>query len=277
MIWKKFFPELTAEEDKNLTKLANREYMWSLLWENMTGQAKGLVFTLSEFIEEMYKDDPEEKHAAYERQFKYFNTNPNLGGFIVGLVYAMELKRSKDKESMPAELISDIRISLCGPFAGVGDALFQSVLKVVFAGLTMTMTANGNPLGPVLFFVLFGLVQRGTMDYLTYLGYSAGTSVIDKLFESGIMASATKAISVLGLLMTGAMTASVVGFGFNWVIPLGDASLNVQQTLDSIFPGLMALVLTFGISYLLKKNIKVTTIVWSVLGLCILMGFLGMV
>jgi len=275
MIMEKLFPELTKEEHKNLRKLANRENMWSLAWEQITGQAKGLVYTLMPFLNDFYKDDPEELQAAYERQFKYFNTNPNLGGFIVGLVYAMEKKRGEDRNAVSSNAITDIRIALCGPFAGIGDSLFQSVLKVIIAGSTMTLAANGNILGPILFFVLFGFLQRGTMDYLTWLGYSAGTNAIDKLFEGGLMSAFTKAISVLGLIMTGAMAASTVSFKLNWVLAVGETAVDVQAILDSILPGLWAIVLTFGVALLTKKKVKIVHIVYSIMAICIVLAFLG--
>lgn len=276
-MYNKMFPQLTPEEDKNLWKLANRENKWSLLWENMTGQAKGLVWTLYPFLEEAYKDDQEELVAAYEREFRYMNTNPNLGGFIVGLVYAMEMRRAQDKNSVSAESISDVRIALCGPLAGVGDAIMQNVLKVIFAGLVMDMSANGNALAPILFVLLYGLTQRFIMDYTTYLGYASGTTAIDKLFSGGVMEAVTKAISLLGVIMTGAMTASVVTFKLKWVLKIGAASLDVQATLDSIFPGFVAIALTFGIVALLKKKVKIVAIVYSILAICVLLGFLGIV
>ena len=277
MIMNKLFPNLTKDEQKKLRKLCNRENMWSLAWEQITGQAKGLVYTLYPFLEEMYKDDEKELIAAYERQFKYFNTNPNMGGFIVGLVYAMELKRSQDRNAVSSDAITDIRIALCGPFAGIGDSIIQNVLKVILVGLTMAMTASGNILGPILFFVIFGLLQRWIMDYLTYLGYSAGTKAIDKLFEGGLMDVVTKAVSVLGLFMIGAMTASTVSFSLSWIINIGDTSIDVQSILDSIFPGLWAIVLTLIVAGLIKKKVKIAYIVYSIMLICIVLAFFGIV
>lgn len=277
MIMERFFKELTSDEKKKLRRLCNRECMWSLAWEQITGQAKGLVFTLYPFLEEIYKDNPEELHAAYERQFKYFNTNPNLGGFIVGLVYAMEKKRGVDQNAVSANAITDVRIALCGPFAGIGDSVIQNVFKVIIAGLTMAMTASGNVLGPILFVLVFGLLQRSIMDYLTYLGYTAGTKAIDKLFEGGLMSTVTKAVSVLGLVMVGAMTASTVTFKLNWIIALGDTAVDVQGILDSILPGMLALVLTFMVTALIKKKLKISYIVYGVMLACVLLAFFGIV
>ena len=276
-MYKRMFPTLTEQEDKDLYKLCNRECMWSLVWENMTGQAKGLVWTLYPFLEEAYKDDQEELVAAYEREFKYMNTNPNLGGFLVGLVYAMEMQRAKDRNSVSAEAISDVRIALCGPLAGVGDAIMQNVLKTICVGLTIGIAQNGNIAGPILFLVIYGFLQRFIMDYCTYLGYTSGTSALDKLFAGGLMESITKAISLLGIMMTGAMSASVVSFKFNWTIKMGDIALNVQEVLDSLFPGFVAIALVFGITSLLKKKVKILYIVYGILVTCILFGFLKIV
>lgn len=276
-IMKKAFPSITEEENKELARLSNRQNHYSLLWEQSSGQAKGVAYQFQPFLEELYKDDPEELHEAYERQLAYYNVNPNLGGFISGLVYSMEKERAKDRNAVSGEAISNIRVALCGPLAGIGDSIFQGVFKIIFAGLTMGMAAQGSILGPILFVLLFGLVQIGTIDYTTYLGYTTGTKAIDKLFGDGLMESITKAASILGLFMVGAMSASLISFGFNWVIELGGTSLDVQATLDSIFPGLMALVLTFGVSKLLKKKVNVALLVFGIIGICLIFALLGII
>lgn len=276
MIVEKLFSQLSQEEDKKLNKLFHRQNMIQMSWEQMTGQAKGLVYILSPFLEEIYKDDPEELEEAYKRHFKYFNCTPNLGGFIIGLIYAMEKTRGRDK-SISGEAISDIRIALCGPLAGVGDTLCQNVLKILVAGLTMGLAAQGNVLGPILFMLLYGGILYFIWKYTTFLGYSAGTKFLDRMFEGGLINSVTKATTVLGLCMVGAMTASIVSFKFNWVIEMGETAINIQEIIDSIFPGLLAVALTFGVLFLVKKKFKVVNIVYGIMVICLLFAFLGIV
>jgi len=276
MIVEKLFPQLSQEEDIKLNKLFHRQNMIQMSWEQMSGQAKGLVYILSPFLEEIYKDDPEELEKAYKRHFKYFNCTPNLGGFIIGLIYAMEKTRGRDK-SISGEAISDVRIALCGPLAGVGDTLCQNVLKILVAGLTMGLAAQGNVLGPVLFMLLYGGILYFIWKYTTFLGYSTGTKFLDKVFESGLINSVTKATTVLGLSMVGAMTASIVSFKFNWVVAMGETTINIQEIIDSIFPGLLAIALTFGVLFLVKRKFKVVNIVYGIMALCLVFAFLGIV
>jgi len=277
MINEKLFPSVTPEENKKLKRLCRRQNMWSMAWEQVSGQAKGIVYTLSPFLEEIYEDDQEELISAYERHFKYFNTSPTLGSFIIGLIYAMEKQRGKDRENMSASTISDIRVSLCGPLAGIGDSLIQNVFKVIIAGLTMTMAAQGNILGPILFVLVYGFLQIGIMNYLTYLGYTTGTSVMDKLLHGGLLSSVTKSVTIVGLFMVGALTAAMVSFRFNWIIDAGGATVNIQEIIDKIFPGLLAIVLTFIVSALLKKRVKVSYIVYGIMVICLVFAFLGIV
>lgn len=276
MIIEKLFPSLNDDEKKNLNRLYRRQCMVQSYWEHMSGQAKGIVYALMPFLEDLYKDDHEALKEAYQRHFKYFNSTPHLGSYVVGLTYALEKEKAIQK-TVTDEAITSVKISLCGPLAGIGDPLMQNIIKMIIAGLTMGLAAKGNPLGAILFALLYSSIQIFVMKYTTFLGYSNGTSFVTKLFESGLITIVTKAINVLGLVMIGAMVASNVNFQFKWLIELGGVSLDVQSTLDSIFPGLMSVILTFGVYGLIKRKVKVSFIVYSIMAVCLLLAFLGLV
>ena len=78
--------------------------------------------------------------------------------------------------------------------------------------------------------------------------------------NSGIVENLTKAASILGLMVIGAMIASTVNITIPLEIGVSGASQPLQTYIDQIMPCLLPL-LIFGIMYwLLGKNVKTTTI-----------------
>ena len=269
---RKFFPEMTEEDDKKCWKLFRRLNLLNMSWENMNGQARGTLYAIHPFLDELYKDDPEELQKSYARNMKYFNTSNNLSGFIMGLVLAMEEKRARAKD-VTSEAISAVRVSLCGPLAGIGDTLCQGTLKILVASIAMSLAESGNILGPVLFIALYGGILAAIWIGGTYLGYNTGTKFLDRLFEGGMLGSITKAAGVLGLCMIGAMTANNVTFALNATV----GGQDLMELLNSIIPGFMPIVLTFGVYGLIKKKVNLMWIVYGIMAGCIVLAALGLV
>lgn len=67
------------------------------------------------------------------------------------------------------------------------------------------------------------------------------------------MQALTKAASIMGITMVGAMVASSVKVKLAWTITIGEASVVVLDILDSIIPGILSIVLVFGLMKLIKR------------------------
>ena len=89
------------------------------------------------------------------------------------------------------------------------------------------------------------------------------------------MKALTKATAILGLMMTGALTASMVNFPLNWTIDINGAQLVVQDVLNSIFPGLLGIVMVFVLVRLIKKGVRPTTLIVGILVLGLLGALIG--
>ncbi|EMW6480748.1 PTS system mannose/fructose/sorbose family transporter subunit IID, partial [Enterococcus faecium] len=108
------------------------------------------------------------------------------------------------------------------------------------------------------------------------LGYSLGSKYIEKLYANGLIEILTKAASILGLIMVGAMTISMVKF--NTVLSFsmkGEELMNVQEILDSIFKGIVPLLVTLSCFKLLDKKVGVIKIIFGMVVLGILLSLLG--
>ena len=72
---------------------------------------------------------------------------------------------------MEDDAISNIKTALMGPLAGVGDAITQGIVKVILLAIGIDLAMQGNPLGPILFVLVFSAYALG-VGYTCYMtGY----------------------------------------------------------------------------------------------------------
>lgn len=62
----------------------------------------------------------------------------------------MSMEERIAKGEMPPESVNDIKAALMGPLSGIGDAVFLTTIRVVAAGIAISLAAQGNVLGPII-------------------------------------------------------------------------------------------------------------------------------
>lgn len=238
--------------------------------------ADGFLYSVMPALKRFYKGK-DELADAMTRHTTWYNITQNVGTFAMGLVAAME-KENSEKENFDPESIVALKTSLMGPMSGIGDAIFWGVVRVIAAGIGINLALQGSILGPLLFLVIYNVPSVLCRYYMTYMGYTLGSSFIEKIYASGLMKMVTKVASTLGLIMVGAMTASNVSFNSILMMEVeGSEPVLVQTYLDSIFIGLVPLGLTLFCLWLLKRNVNVNYILAGVLVLAIVLGLIGVV
>ncbi len=252
---------LSDHEKKLLKRIELRSHTCFLGATMVAMEANGFTYSLIPAIEELYADDPEGKAEAYARHQQFFNTHAVPFAFVVGLAWAME-KEKKEKGTIDGETISSLKSALMGPTAGMFDNLFFNCLRIIAAGVGIGLAKNGSLLGMILFILIYGVPQSVVKMLLCRVGYTYGTSFIDTMFSTGLMESFTRAASLVGVMMVGAMTAGMVNVPLNLVLKIGPATLEVAPVLESIFPGFLSIILLFGYVALIKKGWKPMHLIW---------------
>lgn len=234
-----------------------------------TWQNSGFAYSIIPVLKKLYTTR-KELSAALNRHLQFFNTSPYGSTLILGITAAMEEQKSKS-EDFDEESINSVKLGLMGPLAGVFDSLFWGTFKVIAAGVGISFAIKGNVIGPVLFLLIFNLPHLILRYNLTFLGYNLGTKFLQNLAKSNVMDKLTLGSSILGLMMIGAMTATLMNITTPISLGTGGTAVNLQKILDQIVPNIIPLGLTFLTFYFVKKNIKPT---WLLLGL-LAVGFLG--
>jgi fructoselysine and glucoselysine-specific PTS system IID component len=236
-----------------------------------TWQNTGFAFSMLPALKKLYPGK-EAMAAALRRHLQLFNTSTYGSTLIIGLTAAMEEQNSRDAD-FNSESINSVKLGLMGPLAGVFDSLFWGTLKVIAAGVGTSLALKGHLSGAVLFILLFNVPHLLLRYQLTFIGYRAGTRWLQRLARTHVMDKLTYGASIMGLMVVGAMPATLMSIRTPLAFGGGDAGSGLQGILDSIVPAILPLGLTFLVYYFIKKGVKTT---YLLLGLVVL-GFVGSV
>lgn len=275
----KLSQNLSVEDKKMLNSIFLRSFP---IFAGRTGgqvrmHAVGFIWTIMPALRRYYKEGTPEFTDALVRHTMFYNITQNVGTFCIGLVAAMEKENAQDPD-FDDRSITAIKTALMGPMSGIGDAIFWGVLRVIAASVGISLAAQGSWLGPIMFLLIYNVPSILCRWYLTYAGYTLGSDFLAKMNEGGLMQTITKCASILGLMMVGGMTASTVSFtsAVQFVIE-GQDPILLQTYLDSIFKGLVPLLVTTGCLGLMLKRVNVNVIMFGVLGLTIVLALVGIV
>ena len=258
-------------------KIWLRSWTSGAAFNNLRGQGHGWVYTLYPLFDELYPNpgDADKKKEAVKRHEVYVNITPQVNTLGLGLAASMEEKLAAGEDIDPAS-INALKCAIMGPASGVGDALFQTTVKLIAATASIGLAQNGSPLGGILFFVIFNAVSFFTRRYLLKLSYEQGDTIIESATKSGIINIITDAAAVLGLFMIGATVASTVklSFGLSWEVVEGGV-VTLQSFFDAIMPKFLPLTVTLFVSWLLRKKVDANLLMVIIIVVAILGNFLG--
>lgn len=268
--------EIKKVTKSDLNAVVRRSNLFQGSWNFERMQGLGFAYSMVPVIKRLYPDpNSPERKAAIKRHLEFFNTQPFVGAPILGVTIAMEEERANGKEIDDAA-INGIKVGLMGPLAGVGDPIFWGTVRPVFAALGAGIALTGSLLGPILFFLLFNLVRLATRYYGVTYGYKKGLDVVQDM-SGGLLQKLTEGASILGLFIMGALVQKWTSINVPLVvstIEMQDGTTQtttVQQILDSLMPGLLPLLLTFGCMWLLRNRVNA---LWIIVGFFAI-GILG--
>ena len=184
-----------------------------------------------------------------------------------------------------------------GPLAGVGDPVFWFTIRPILGALGASLALSGSIIGPLLFFFVWNIIRFAFIWYTQEFGYKVGTTITKDL-SGGLLGKITQGASILGMFIIGALVQRWVSISFTPVVSrvtqsegayidwenlssgaegikealtqyssLGANGLNIekvttlQQNLDSLIPGLAAVLLTLLCCWLLKKKVSPIVII----------------
>ena len=255
-------------EKKTLNQMAWRSLFLqgSFNYERM--QAAGWLYGIIPGLKKIHTDK-EDLSLSMQHNLEFFNTHPFLVTFVMGIVLSMEQEKSD------IGTIRAVRVAAMGPLGGIGDAIFWFTLVPIAAGISANMALDGSIAGPIVFLLMFNVVQFAVRYWLMHWSYNLGTKAIEAITRNA--KEFTRAASILGILVVGSLTSLYGGTTIALTIPNGESPIVLQNILDGILPKLIPLGLTLGLYWLIKnKNWSAVKCIALLLVLGLVGGFLGL-
>lgn len=199
-------------DNKTLNKMVWRSLFLQASFNFERMQAAGWLYSILPGLEKIHtnKDD---LSKSMTHNLEFFNTHPFLVTFVMGIVLSLE----QNKQDI--DTIRAVRVAAMGPLGGIGDALFWFTLVPILAGITSNMALSGQIIAPFLFLLVFNLAQFGLRYWLMYWSYKKGVEAIDLFTQNA--KEFTRAASILGVIIVGALTVLYGGVKTKYEIPNG--------------------------------------------------------
>ena len=279
-------------------KTLNKSFLNWFFWNGCSQQAEsmlGMAFgqSMAPVIEELY-DTKEDRAAALQRHITLFNTESQVGSICNGIAIGMEEQLANGNGS--AEAIQEAKVALIGPTSAIGDSLWVATIIPLLLTICLSIS-NALPtaawIGAVVYMIVYPLGTYLLSRKLFNLGYMAGLEGVQRFMASGQLNRIMQAITVLGLIVVGALTASFVTCTLNIDIKtvtqvFDEASgsyvegmisvFNLDNLLNSVFPKIVPLALTLGVYRLYtKKNWSPLAIMGVILVLAAVLTAIGFI
>ena len=259
---------------KTLTKSFNHWFYGNLTCfsqEHM--QTFGYMLSMLPVVKELY-DTNEERTQKLKTYSTFFNTEPQVGSVVVGITTGMEEARANG-EDVDDETINGIRAGLMGPLAGIGDSLVVGTLLPILLGIALGLSGGGSPLGAIFYILVWNFGMYFLMRFMYFKGYELGGKAVEVLV--GEKANAIReSIIMLGTMVIGGVTASWINIttSFKMLNSEGGVIVDLQKTLDDVYPSLLSAVFVLICWYLLAKKRMSPLIVMLIL---VAVAFVGVV
>ena len=239
-------------------------------------QTFGYMTAMLPIIQELYDTNEEqtEKTLTYST---FFNTEPQVGSIVVGITAGMEEARANG-EPVDDETINGIRAGLMGPLAGIGDSLVVGTLLPILLGIALGLSGGGSPLGAIFYILVWNICMFLIMRFMYFKGYELGGKAVEILV--GEKANAIRdSIIMLGTMVIGGVTASWINIttSFQMLGSDGSVIVDLQKTLNDVYPSILSAVFVLICWYLLSKKrlspVVVMLILVAVAFVGVLLGF----
>ncbi len=255
-------------DKQTLNKMVLRSFNLQASFNYERMQAAGWLYCILPGLEKIHADNKEDLKLSMEHNLEFFNTHPFLVTFVMGIVLSLEQQKAD------INTIRSVRVAAMGPLGGIGDAIFWFTLVPITAGITANMAIGGSVAGPIIFLLIFNAVQFAIRFFLMGWSYKLGSQAIEIMTANA--REFTRAASMLGVFVVGALTSNMGGTTISLEIPNGESPIVIQSILDGVLPKMIPLALTLLLYFLMKKkNWKPVQCIVLLIVIGIVGGFIG--
>ena len=263
---------------KKLSKKTLRQSWFRWFMSNLSSMSFQWLETfafadsMAPVVRELYGGDREEEVAALKRHAAFYNTEPQLGSVINGVMCGLEEERANGAD-IDEEVINGIKLGLMGPLAGIGDAMVPGMLIPLLLSIAISLSQGGSVAGPLFYIVTYLAGVTAASYYLFMKGYELGTKSVDIIVGEAAQ-RIRESFNLLGAIVVGGGGASYVSIATGLVIATGNdqSQVIVNDVINGIYPKLLTLAGILLCWWLMAKK-KVSAL--KVMGILVLISLAG--
>jgi mannose/fructose/N-acetylgalactosamine-specific phosphotransferase system component IID len=231
-------------------------------------QGLGYLYSMLPILKKTHKDREDLKNAM-KMHLEFFNTNPFIAPWIVGMSAKME------DEHASAETIRSIKVGYMGPLAGIGDSIIYFVVGgiAILLGSSVAFYGLGDPIGMLVAWGIIAPVGIIARFWFWRVGLRRGVTAAKQMSQS----KGLKRIMEL----TGATAVTTIGAFIPIAVQVGlpvqaFALVNPMLTIvNAVSLLVVPLVFTFVAYFLAKRSYSVVKIILILFLIGFVTGFLG--
>lgn len=260
-----------------LDKSTLRKSWWSWYNGNLCSmsfewlESFGFAVSMIPVIKKLYGGNKEEEINALKRHSVFYNTEPQLGAVVNGIMCGLEEERANGAD-LDDEIINGIKIGLMGPIAGIGDAMIPGMYIPLLLSIAIGLSQGGSALGPIFYIVTYLITITALSYFVFFKGYELGTKSVDLIVGEAAQ-RAREAFNLLGSIVVGGVAASYVNLSTAWKISTGaEKDVVINDVLNGIFPKVLPLMLVIFCWWLMSKK-KMSPL--KVMGILVVLAIIG--
>lgn len=246
-------------------------FTYQLGWNYERMQASGYLYMILPQLRKMYGDGTPELLEMMRTHTQFFNTSPFFHTIVTGIDLALE----EQQGVVAKDTVSGIKTALMGPFAAVGDSIFGATVPAILGAIAATMAVDSkSPFGIFIWIAVNMAINAFIRWPQLELAHKEGTKLVTTM--QGQLSALTDAATLLGVFMTGALIATMINFKFAIAATVNGVTLDVQNTLDMMFPRLVPAMFAGFVYWLLgRKGMNSTKAILVVIGIAVASAFIG--
>lgn len=174
-------------------------------YNNRTLQGASFLQCLAPILRALYPNrwgEEMQKHAGP------FNTEPNVGCCVHGVVARMEQQRAQG-EAVDAQAIVTTKQTLMGLLAGLGDPFTQGGVTFSLMAVCVSLSLLGHVWAPIAYAVLITAVMAFFAYRTFFFGYENGLSAVRDSLQEGWVQRVLQLSALMACIVLGAVAATL--------------------------------------------------------------------
>lgn len=169
----------------------------------------GFLYILYPIIKKI-KKSPELIKEFIVHNFEYFNTNPYLVSFLLGVSIRLLKENSDDK-------IRKFKFDMMGPLAALGDEISWGILRSFLVLVSAIFVFFKYYYGILIFFIFYNLILHIFFRFIgLIIGYRNGLNVIFKIAQLDLQ-NKISILKKVGLIMWGSAVFLLLQNNYNFI------------------------------------------------------------